>query len=164
MLGIPFRGEKNRRKLSEFHSVSKHLSDKNLLSILFAGTGFFVKLIFFMPFSSVPSLGIDSSVNLGMPLRMSSFFRGITEAILSLFRGIFWNEIPLPTLLARAGYLGPLFTEIFTIQYTAGFFCFCLNGATPAPLQSSLTTVFASLLAFLISVILTDRTCLVPIP
>ncbi len=36
-----------------------------VLSILFAGAGFFVKLIFFMPFSSVPSLGIDSSV--GMP-------------------------------------------------------------------------------------------------
>jgi hypothetical protein len=27
----------------------------------------FVKPIFFMPFSSVPSLGMDSSVNLGMP-------------------------------------------------------------------------------------------------
>jgi hypothetical protein len=49
------------------NSVPKHLSDKNMLSILFAGAGFFVKLIFFMPFSSVPSRGIDSSVNLGMP-------------------------------------------------------------------------------------------------
>jgi hypothetical protein len=38
-----------------------------MLSILFAGAGFSVKLIFFMPFPSSPSLGIDSSVNLGMP-------------------------------------------------------------------------------------------------
>jgi hypothetical protein len=38
-----------------------------VLSILFAGAGFFVKLNFFIPFSSVPSLVIDSSVNLGMP-------------------------------------------------------------------------------------------------
>jgi len=53
---------KNRSKLSEFR-----FADKNRPSILFAGAGFFVKLIFFMPFSSVPSLGIDSSVNLGMP-------------------------------------------------------------------------------------------------
>ncbi len=30
-----------------------------MLSFLFAGAGFFVKLIFFTPFSSVLSLGID---------------------------------------------------------------------------------------------------------
>jgi hypothetical protein len=50
----PFRrGE----KCSEF-------SDENNL---FAGAGFLIKLIFFMPFPSVPSLGIDSSVSLGTP-------------------------------------------------------------------------------------------------
>jgi hypothetical protein len=68
--------------------VPKHVSDKNLLSLLFAGEGIFVKLIFFMPYSSVPSLGIDSAVNLEC-LGMRTFFRGITEAIPSLFRGNF---------------------------------------------------------------------------
>jgi hypothetical protein len=48
----------------QFRTVPKRTK---MLSILFAGAGFFVKLIFFMPFSSVPSLGIDSPVNLGMP-------------------------------------------------------------------------------------------------
>jgi hypothetical protein len=83
---------KNRSKLSEFRSepfrgtenswnsvpnssteeknarnyIRKHVSDKNMLSILFAGAGFFVKLIFFITFSSISILGIDSSVNLGM--------------------------------------------------------------------------------------------------
>jgi hypothetical protein len=73
------------RKTTTRNSVPKHVSDENMLSILFAGTGFFVKLIFFMPFPSVLSVGIDSSVNFGM----STFFRGITEAVQSLFRGIF---------------------------------------------------------------------------
>jgi hypothetical protein len=31
-------------------------------------------------------------------LGMSTFFIGITETVLSLFSGIFWNEIPFPTL------------------------------------------------------------------
>jgi hypothetical protein len=52
MLGIPFHG--NKSKLSEFRSEAC------------LGAGFFVKLIFFMSFSSVPSLGIDSSVYLGI--------------------------------------------------------------------------------------------------
>jgi hypothetical protein len=55
----PFHGRENS---SEFRSEA--VSNKN---ILFAGAGFFVKLIFFIPFPSVQSLGIDSSVNLGMP-------------------------------------------------------------------------------------------------
>ncbi len=65
MLGIPFRGKKI--EANSRNSVPKHVSDKNMLSIPFAGAGFSVKLILFMPFSSVPSLGIDSSVKLGMP-------------------------------------------------------------------------------------------------
>jgi hypothetical protein len=43
--------EKNRSKLWEFRSEA----------CLVAGAGFIVKLIFFWTFSSVPSLGIDSS-------------------------------------------------------------------------------------------------------
>jgi hypothetical protein len=48
-----------------------------------------------MPFSFVLSLGIDSSENLGM----STVFRGIAEAIPSLFRGIISNPTPPPSLL-----------------------------------------------------------------
>jgi hypothetical protein len=66
------------------NSVPKYVSDENMLSIMFAGAGIFVKLIVFMPFPSVPSFGIDSEC-----LGMSNFFRGITEAVPSLFRGIF---------------------------------------------------------------------------
>jgi hypothetical protein len=40
-----------------------------------------------MSFCFVPSFGIDSSINLGMP--RSTFFCGITETIPSLFLGIF---------------------------------------------------------------------------
>jgi hypothetical protein len=47
---------KNRSKLSEFRSDA--VSEEN---ILFARAGFFVRQIFFMPFPSVWSLGIDSS-------------------------------------------------------------------------------------------------------
>jgi hypothetical protein len=65
MLRIPLRGKKIEAKSR--NSVPKHVSDINMLSILFAGAGFFVNLIFVMPFSFVPSLGIDSSVNLRMP-------------------------------------------------------------------------------------------------
>ena len=62
-----------------------------------------VKLHFFVefhsaPFRSVPSFGIDSSVILGMH-RMSTFIRGITETVPSLFRGIFSerNSVPNPS-------------------------------------------------------------------
>jgi hypothetical protein len=60
-----FPWNKKRRKLSEFRP--KHVFDEKMLSILFAGARFFVPLIFFMTFPSVPGLGIDSSGNLGMP-------------------------------------------------------------------------------------------------
>ena len=70
----PFRGTENSwnsipsaEDRNAQNSVPKHVPDKNMQSILIAGTGLFVQLIFFMTFSSFPSLGIDSSVNLGMP-------------------------------------------------------------------------------------------------
>jgi hypothetical protein len=50
-LGILFRGtklEENSR-----NSVPKHASDKNMLTILYAGPGFFVKVFFFMTFPSL---------------------------------------------------------------------------------------------------------------
>ncbi len=50
-----------------WNSVPKHVSHEKMLSVLFAGSGFFVKLIFFMPFHSVSGFGIDSSINFGMP-------------------------------------------------------------------------------------------------
>jgi hypothetical protein len=111
MLGIRYHGTKleaNARNSVMNHSaeetttrnsVPKHVSDENSLSILLDGAGFFVKLIFFMPFPSVPSFGIDSSVT-SECLGMSTFFRGITQAVPRLFCGIFQNEIPLPTLAA----------------------------------------------------------------
>ncbi len=73
--------------------VPKHVSDENTLSIMFAGAGLF-KTIFFGSFCSVPSFGINSSVNLGMPFRVYS-------------AELFGNEIPLPTLLNNE--LCPLF-------------------------------------------------------
>ncbi len=104
--------EKHRSKLSEFHcepfsginnwnSVPNHSAEEKTTrskllefryeavlkeNILFAGAGFFVKQIFFMLFPSIPSLGIDSSINLG-----------ITDTK-SIPRNFFRNEIPLPTL------------------------------------------------------------------
>jgi hypothetical protein len=77
ILGIPFRTVPQRRHMLEilYHgkkleanarksvlnhsaeekttrtSVQEHVSEENMLSILFAGAGFFVKLIFFMPFA-----------------------------------------------------------------------------------------------------------------
>ncbi len=69
-LGIPFHGTKKISKHLEFCSKPFRERDNNsefrsegmsekMLSILFAGAVFFVKLIFFMPFPSVPSFGID---------------------------------------------------------------------------------------------------------
>jgi hypothetical protein len=65
MLGIPFRGKKFKQTL-EFHSEAclgqKHAVYSVCWSRIFYKTNFF-----FVPLSSVPSLGIDSSINLGMP-------------------------------------------------------------------------------------------------
>ncbi len=84
-VGILFREKKNRSKLSEFRSKAclglKHAVYSACWSRIFCKTNFFI-------FSSVPSLKIDSFVNLRMP-QNKHFFRGITEAILSLFSGIF---------------------------------------------------------------------------
>jgi hypothetical protein len=76
ILGIPFRTVPQKMLRFLYHgikldanarnSVPKHVSEENMLSTLFGEAGFFVKLIVFMPFPSVPSFGIDSSVNLGM--------------------------------------------------------------------------------------------------
>jgi hypothetical protein len=56
-----------KKEANSRNPVPKHVSEKNTLPILFPGAGFFVKLIFFMSFRSVPSFESDSSVNLGMP-------------------------------------------------------------------------------------------------
>jgi hypothetical protein len=53
MLGIPFRRKKI--EANSRNSVPKHVSNKNMLSSTL-----------FISFSSVPSLGIDSSVSLGI--------------------------------------------------------------------------------------------------
>jgi hypothetical protein len=53
MLEILFRGKKIEE--NSWNSVPEHVSDRNMPSILFAGAGFFVKLIFFMLFSSIQS-------------------------------------------------------------------------------------------------------------
>ncbi len=59
---------------ANFRISFRSMSQQKMLSILYAaGAGYFVKLIFFMAFSSVPGLRIDSSVNLGM----STFFCGL---------------------------------------------------------------------------------------
>ncbi len=93
ILGIPFRTAPQRRKMlgilyhgkklvanarisvsnhsaeetTSLNSFPKHVSDENIPSILFAGAGFFVKLVFFMPFPSIPNFRIDSSVNFRRP-------------------------------------------------------------------------------------------------
>ncbi len=85
-LGIPFRG--TEKEANSRNPFPKHISDKNTLPILFAEAGFFVKPILFMSFRSALSCGIDSSTNLGM----TTYFHGITENILSLFRGIFSEQ------------------------------------------------------------------------
>jgi hypothetical protein len=64
--------------------------------IMSSYSGCFVKLIFSAEFHSVPIFGIGSSAEIG---GMSTFFRGITETIPSLFRGIFSerNFVPNPS-------------------------------------------------------------------
>ncbi len=95
-LGIPFRGTKIEP--NSWNSVSMHLTTFELW------TNYFVELFWLflktnflrvLRFHSIPSFGIDSSVNLGM----CTFFRGITETVPSLFRGIFSerNSVANPT-------------------------------------------------------------------
>ncbi len=117
-LGIPFRRTKieaNSRNSVPNHSVEEKPTQNktrqpNILKIVSEKTTFdvqtnhfvkifkfcccFVKLIFSAEFHSVPSFGIVSSAELGM----NAFFRGITEIVPSLFRGIFseGNSVPNP--------------------------------------------------------------------
>jgi hypothetical protein len=93
MLGIPFRGKKIGANIR--NSVPKHVSDKNMRSILFGGARFFVKL---MPFSSVPSLGIDSSVYLGIPRNEHFLPRNNGNHSESIPRNFFGNSLANPTL------------------------------------------------------------------
>ncbi len=83
-LGIPFRGTKI--EINSRNSRSEVDSDEN---IVFAGAGFFYKTNFFschfLLFRASELTLPETSECLGM----STFFRGITETILSLFRGIF---------------------------------------------------------------------------
>ncbi len=123
-LGIPFRTVPQRSRMlgilnhgtkiqaDSRNSVLNHSVEQKTLGIQFQSmprtklavssvcwSRTFCKIIFFKPFSSIPSLGIDSSVNLGM----STFFRGITQAIPSLFRGIFSerNSVANPSLNSK---------------------------------------------------------------
>jgi hypothetical protein len=96
--------KKYRRKLSAFRP--KHVFDKRMLSILFAGAGFFVTLIYschFLPFRASESTLPETLECLGM----STFFRGITKPIPSLFRGVFseQNSVanPISQHLSRGG-------------------------------------------------------------
>ncbi len=85
------------RKTATRNSVPTHVSDENMLSILFAGARFYFKLIFFMPFPFVLSFGIASSVNFGMPRNEHFLPRNngsCSESIPEFFR----DEIPLQTL------------------------------------------------------------------
>ena len=76
-------------------------------------------LIFFMTFSSFPSLGIDSSVNLGMPWN-----EWIAEAIPSLFPGIFseQNSVANPTPSSPRVQIKP-----FSLFPKEGFLKFDIN-------------------------------------
>jgi hypothetical protein len=74
------------------NSVPKHVLEENMLSILFAGARFFVKLIFFMKFPSVPSFGIDSSVNLGMPRNEHFLLRNNRSCSESIPRNFFGRK------------------------------------------------------------------------
>ena len=104
MLGIRYHGTKleaNARNSVMNHSaeetttrnsVPKHVSDENSLSILLDGAGFFVKLIFFMPFPSVPSFGIESSLNLGMPPNEHFLSRNNGSCSESILRNFFGTK------------------------------------------------------------------------
>jgi hypothetical protein len=92
---------KNRSKLSEFHSepIRGRENNSELHSVeqkqkqthrFVRYLDFILKTNFFcvFPFHSVSSFGINSSADLGM----STFFRGITETVSSLFCGIFFER------------------------------------------------------------------------
>ncbi len=92
MLWIPFRGKQTLG--APFQSMSQ-MKKCCLLCLLEQD---FVKQIFFMPFSSLPSLGIDSSVNIIMPRNEHFLPRNKGSHSEFLQRNFFLNKIPLPTL------------------------------------------------------------------
>jgi hypothetical protein len=98
-----------------------------MLSILLAGAGFFVKLIFFMPFSSVLFLGTDSSVNLRMPLNEHFLPRNNGSHSESIPRNFFLNEIPLPTLVVTF-HITLLIVECGIRKQRAAPIMFCSTG------------------------------------
>jgi hypothetical protein len=83
-------------KLSEFRSKAC-LRQKKCCPLCLLEQDFF-KLIFFMSFSSVPSLGIDSSVNIIMPRNEHFLLRNKGSHCEFLQPNFFLNEILLPTL------------------------------------------------------------------
>jgi hypothetical protein len=92
---VPYN--KNKSKFSEFctEAFRRRKFQKKTTSEVrtnhFGYFGCFVKLILSCEFRSVLSVGIDSSVDLGM----STFLLRITETVLILFAAeFFWNEIP----------------------------------------------------------------------
>ena len=52
-------------------------------------------------------------------LGMSTLFRGITESVPSLYRGIFWNEIPFQTLCIARIRSCAVCHELISLLYTA---------------------------------------------
>jgi hypothetical protein len=75
------------------NSNSKHVPDESMLSILFGWSRIFCKTIFFMPFPSVPSFGIDSSVNLGMPRNEHCLPRNDGSCSESILRNFFGTKL-----------------------------------------------------------------------
>jgi hypothetical protein len=89
-LGIPFRATKKRNKPSECRSKPFRGRNQHHFVNLFCCC--FVKLFFFrgIPFRSVPFRASESALPRNSEcLGMSALFRGITETVPSLFRGIF---------------------------------------------------------------------------
>jgi hypothetical protein len=87
----PFHGRDNN---SEFRL--KHVSDENVLSIV-CWSRISCKTNFFKPFLSVPNLGIDSSVNFGMP-RNEHFLPRNNGSHQVSSAEFYRNKIPLPAL------------------------------------------------------------------
>jgi hypothetical protein len=113
-LGLLYRGTKTLGLV--FQTIPRR---RNHLGIPFrsmSGTKTLCQLCFFMSFRSVSSFGIYSSECLGM----TTFFRGITESIPILFRGIFSerNSVVNPSV-AVAGWGWGI--ELCCRPYSAGF-------------------------------------------
>ncbi len=113
---VPWK--KYRSKLLEFRSErfcgpAQHKTRQPKISIIVFDVRVIIEAVwcefrktsFFrgIPFHSVPFRASELALPRNSEcLGMSTFFRGITEIIPSLFRGIFLNEIPFPTLAEHA--------------------------------------------------------------